>query len=282
MDTHVHAAITLTAVLLLNAACAYQPDTASPVAQPSQGPASCSGPFRLDSLHPIGGDPAPVAVYKELCDGGLYLLDGSSFATLLLINESWRLETLRTLRWQEAEQALIVQADYITGIGPTGVVPFFVEFTVEPGSEGWQVRDTTNREAALKDAVAEIVAEDGTVEILTAHQLQALSLTANGEPYPIAVDFEQNRLIVSSQWLTSGSERITDVNVWKNRLAYFITFKTSSPKVGTTDMKHSIIYAVLPKDYRAISVGDRELDATAIRVKTGVIDRGSFRGASTP
>ncbi len=261
------------AILFLTAACANE--AGAPNSYPARGPAACSDAFTAENLHPIGGDPAPLAVYEELCDGGLHLLDGASFEPILLINESWRVETLRSLTWSEATQSLVVRADYITGIGPTGVIPFFVELTVQAADGGWQVVDTTKRDEA-------VVSDDGMVEVHNAEQLASLELVANGEAYVIDVDFEASRLILQSVWLTSGSARISAVDVSRNRQAYFVTYATKAPRLGTTDMKQVVIYAVLPKDYRAVSVGDKELDARAFQAETGVIDRGTFRGAPIP
>ena len=98
----------------------------------------------------------------------------------------------------------------------------------------------------------------------------------------IDVDFKQSRLIVKSVWLTSGSGKITDVSVARNRRAYFVTYQTKYPRIGTMDMKQSVIYLVVPKDTRYVSFEDPELDARRYDVNAGVLNRGSFKGAPVP
>lgn len=208
------------------------------------------------------------------CDGGLYLVDTEVRTPLLRINANWWFDEVLNAEWSKADDSLHLTASFITGIGPTGTVPFPVNFVLRKNEAGiWYAQEVESGPANY------LVEPDGMVEITQAEQLIALGLTDRGQPYPVDVDFETERLIVKSVWLSSGSINIERVAIHRNSRAYFVTYKTNNPRIGTTDMKHSVVYVVLPKDVRYVSFEDPELDAKRIDARSGIIQRGSFNNA---
>ncbi len=211
------------------------------------------------------------------CKGTLYIVDQENSDVLQTINESWWFEDLVHYNWSDDGNRLKLSARFITGIGPTGTVPFTVHFVLSRNELGrWDVQELEPDESSY------VVEPDGMVEITNASQFAALELRERGDPVVIDVDFEQTRLILKSVWLTSGSGKITNVSVARNKRAYFVTYQTEYPRIGTTDMKRSIIYLLVPRDPRYVSFEDPELDARRFDARIGIIDRGSFKGSPVP
>lgn len=107
----------------------------------ASGPAECSGEFDAAALTSLsnGGTPAPVALYEEQCDGGLYLVALDDGKPLLKVNQSWWLWTLDNAELEPSGKALKLTAQFVTGIGPTGTIPFEVSFRVAKDADGvWQ------------------------------------------------------------------------------------------------------------------------------------------------
>lgn len=216
-----------------------------------------------------------------VCKGTLYLFDISKDTFIAEINESWWFEELNSFNWQDDNKRLHLSANFITGIGPTGVVTFAVNFLIsQQADDTWLVEQSEEKNASSNAQFQ--VQEDGMVEITNTAQLNALNLTQRGKPVLIDLDFEKERLVVMSVWLTSGSAKITRVNITRNNRAYFVTYDTHYPKIGTMDMKRSIIYLILPKDIRYVSFEEHELDARKYTAQYGIIDSGNHRNAPLP
>ena len=270
-------------VLVLLTGCAATPPDAPPSDTPRPetpqqetpaGPAGCSKPY--DDYHEsrITGT-STVALYAERCNGGLYLVDAASKELLLRVNEGWWHEELLDAEMQD--EAILVRSTFITGIGPTGTVPFEATFRIDRSAGGaWQATELP------RDDSQPTWLSDRLIEVSNAEQLKALALTNRQGPVALDVDFSEQRLLLHSLWLTSGSIKVTNVRVHRNRRGYYISYGTRSPGIGTHDMKHVVLYAVLPADARSVSVEDPELDAVPFNARTGVIERARFSAMPSP
>ena len=90
-------------------------------------------------------------------------------------------------------------------------------------------------------------------------------------------------MVLQPVWLTSGSQQIEDVKVRRTRGGYRISYRIRSPRTGTTDMKRSIIYTVLPADgLPVIAEEGHGRHGSIVKTDTGVIDAGAFTGAPAP
>ncbi len=238
---------------------------------------ACASEFTPEALvNPANHEQQPhLALYG--CKGGLFLIDTDQRRPLLRINQSWWLDTLADSSWNTDGTALTVTASFITGIGPTGAQPFTWQFAVSQDETGaWQSLEI---EPGLSEYTVEA---DGMVEITRPEQLSALGLTACGKPYDIDVDFDEERLIVKSVWLTSSDLEIKNVRVHRTERAYFVTYGVKGPSLVSTDMQHAVIYLIVPKDVRYVSFEDPEYGARRFDAQTGVIPRGNFVGRQTP
>jgi hypothetical protein len=264
--------IAQTALLLLLLGCTGKADAQAPDLIDA-----CAGEFTREALvNPANQEQRPnLALY--VCKGGLFLIDTEQSQPLLRINPSWWLEALADSSWNADGTVLTVTASFATGIGPTGAQPFTWQFAVSEDESGaWQTQE-------LEPGASEYVVEaDGMVEIRRPEQLSALGLTAYGKPYTVDVDFNADRLIVKSLWLTSGDLEINNVRVYRSQRAYFVTYSTRGPALGSADMQQAIIYLIVPKDVRYVSFEDPEHGARRFDARTGVIPRGTFVGAPTP
>ncbi|MEO0871127.1 MAG: hypothetical protein AAFY19_04085 [Pseudomonadota bacterium] len=116
------------------------------------------------------------------------------------------------------------------------------------------------------------------VSASTAEQLERLNQrwrTAEHFP-PGSLDFGKERLVGARFLLTSGSMRIQDIAVHKSDARYTITYKLSRPGIGTTDIRQTMLYAVLPQDGLHFSVIERSEASelgTRISAKTGLVGR---------
>ena len=267
--------VTTLGLISLILACTTTPTNEDRLTPNLSGPAPCSKPFDDANIVPLG-DPRQdqgVVLYQEICNGGLYLMNRSSREPLLKINEDWWLESIQETAWDAASGSGRVTASFITGIGPTGTVPFTKQFHLAPNpTGGWQAV------ALEQDPSQPVALEPGLYEITNQVQLDALQLSSANQKVDLPVDFSIHRLIIKSVWLTSGSTKIVDIRVAQNNRAYFITYGTKSPRIGTTDMKHVVIYAVLPRDHRYVSFEEPEYGSRNIRVQSGVLEHATFQG----
>jgi hypothetical protein len=266
-------------LLVLLAGCAGANPSPPPGYPIGKGPAACSGEINPDNLTLPSADlkSSPVAVYAERCDGGLYLLHLQRDESLLKINASWWLESLDSVALEPDGKSLRVSARFITGIGPTGTVPFNVEFRITRSAAGqWQ------SEQLPIDNNAPLELQPGVLEIANLAQLNAARLKYRHAPISLRPNFADRRLVLKSLWLTSGSAEVTDIRVHRNDRGYFITYNVEAPRIGTTDMKHVVLHVELPKDHRYASFADPELNATRVRVPTGVLENATFFGALPP
>lgn len=238
------------------------------------GPAGCSEDYNPLAVTPVAGAPE-LALYREICDGGLYLINSRSGAELIRVNAGWWIDEVAQAE-ALPDGAVLVDAKFITGVGPTGSVPFSQRYRLEKSASTWQVAQLP------PDESAPVWLSPSLVEISNQAQLDAIALRGREGSIDMNVDLSQHRLLLYSLWLTSGSARVTEVSVQRNYRSYFVEHRTEAPAIGTTDMKHVVLYAVLPKDYRTVSFEGRELDAKRFRARAGALPHATFKGAPTP
>ena len=241
------------------------------------GPAKCSEAYTSHNEFAIAGvgTGAPFSLYQEICDGGLYVVSHDTKRVLVRINEMWWLEEINSATWDAATSELTVRAHFITGIGPTGTVPFAATFKARQQPAGnWLVEESTDG--------GPLVTRDGFVEISSQAQLDALALSQRGQPVALEIDFETTRLALQAVWLTSGMMTINKIRVARGPNRYFVTYTTQSPRIVTNDMSRAVIYVVLPRDHRGVSFEDPEPDARPVSARTGALMDANFVGYPTP
>jgi len=271
----------------------------------------CPAPFDRDNLVQVLVDDEldviydTYGVYTEMCDGGLYLVDPGDGERLVRINESWWLYHFESARWENADhQAIVVDASYATGIGPTGARPFRarIVLTRTQGANRtistWTVEEpeflesdepqTANEQETddLQTSEQPVDQSDPSIrEVTTPEGFQVLALTDRGRPFEIPVDFSTSRLTLKSLWLTSGSIKVKDVGVRRQDDCYTVFYDLTHPSIGTTDMKQSILYAVLPDDGLPVRFEQSRRfgrSGEPVDGQAAVIDRGDFQGAPPP
>jgi hypothetical protein len=236
-------------------------------------------------------------IYVEPCNGGLYLIDGHQQSRLVRINESWWLYAFKSASWKDSDDAneIVVTASYATGIGPTGAIPFRARIVLQRDASDWIVQEPV----VLDDKTEHVATNsdvDGTgaappsrnppwITMRSADSAKAfntIGVVDRGRPFAIDVDYSKYRLVVDSVVLTSGSATVEDVTVQRREGHYVVSYRVRMPRLGTTDMKQSLVYVILPQDGLPVTFGERGRMRTSagkrVAVRTGVIDRGRYAG----
>ena len=237
-------------------------------------------------------------IYADPCDGGLYLIDGHQRSRLVRINESWWLYKFESASWRDPDAAdeIVVTASYATGIGPTGAIPFQARIVLRRDGSDWVVQ-----EPVVLDNKPEYAATDSDADALghgppnrnppwitmrsadSAKAFDSIGVMDNGHPFAIDVDYSKYRLVVASVVLTSGSAKVEDVTVQRHDEHYVVSYQIKVPRIGTTDMKQSLVYVILPQDGLPVTFRERgrlgSLAGQQIAVQTGIIDRGRYVGS---
>ena len=110
--------------------------------------------------------------------------------------------------------------------------------------------------------------------------LESLSLEGDLPTFVREIDFSRERLALAELVLTSGSIRIDLREVRQDDEAYRVRYRIHTPRIGTTDMKTTVLYAVVPRDGRAVAfLEEDEANGAGKRVDVpaGVVDRATFR-----
>jgi hypothetical protein len=278
-------------------------------------PAVASCPEEINRSTPLAvleGEPgASERGYRFYdCTGVLYLFDPATDERYR-VNESWYLFDFESAAFlAERLDRIEVLAIYVTGIGPTGAELFRARIVMQQDRDGgWVPEEATIPEQAIIDPdeamdaeVTDGQASDGQAgaaastdepatgdpslrEVSSAAALSALGLEDNGVPVPLEVDFASARIVAKAIWLTSGSQHIDDTQVRRTDEGYLVFYRVNSPRLGTADMKRSVIYLELPKDGLPVSFhefGERAVEGRRLALEPRVIDRGAFVGAATP
>ena len=111
----------------------------------------------------------------------------------------------------------------------------------------------------------------------TPEEHQALIETRGGALADLEIDFADERLVVASIFLTSGSMKLRNIRVQQHESGYHVTYEVYRPRIGTADIKRSALYVVLPADGLPVKVfergrGDRP-KGERIKTRSGVINR---------
>ena len=80
----------------------------------------------------------PFALYREPCDGALYLVALPEGERLVRVNPSWQANHIISARWLEDEgsERIEIVANFSTGIGPEGARSFPARFVVSQTAGG--------------------------------------------------------------------------------------------------------------------------------------------------
>lgn len=91
----------------------------------------------------------PFVLYREPCDGALYLVTVPEGERLVRVNESWQANDVISARWLDNSQTETIEvvANFSTGIGPEGARPFSARFVLTRAEGGVFV--STYDEAAI-------------------------------------------------------------------------------------------------------------------------------------
>ena len=240
-------------------------------------------------------------IYERPGDGVLELHEGLSRYP---IAESWRLWKFEKAGWVKRDNwdEIYVIASYATGMGPDGAKPFRAKIIMERTNIGW-VPSSTEILAEPEEGASQILDENSAdnapppkppappekfkpqskydrahVETATNQQeFDALVEKKSAKLADILVDFPSERLVTATRMLTSGSIKMRDVRVHKNKTGYDISYSLYRPRIGTADIKFSAIYAVLPNDGLPLNVFERTRGARPkgerIDVVVGVLNR---------
>ena len=220
--------------------------------------------------------------YEGECDGVLYLVDLDD-PVHNAVNESWRLYRLESVGFAEGRRdRIVVDASYVTGIGPGGAEPFRARIVMNYRTGARWTPEGSDPD----DGSAGPAEPDASVrEASSAEALQALEIRSDRGQLELAPDFATSRAVVKSIWLTSGSAEIDSVRIHRTDDAYLVFYRVKSPRLGTTDMKQSLIYLELPRDGLPVAFLDRRsnvLSGRRVEVPYRVIDSGTMAGAPPP
>lgn len=235
-----------------------------------------------------------VSVNRHRSDGGLYLVNAPDQARLLRINESWWLYEFEAAFTSNIDDdpahEILVLATYATGIGPTGAQPFRHNFVLDLQDGVWKTLALSEAQRALTVNELKMAFRPVEPAIFTTAKTKvgekrqgnearcqdelARLERSLGRSFDGEVDFARQRLAATSVFLSSGSARIVDIRVRRSDDAYIVYYKTRYPPIGTTDIKVSVLYAILPKDHRSVFFMDRTRSSAPegepFKAKTGV------------
>lgn len=189
------------------------------------------------------------SIKTHLCNGGLYFTANNSGPTWIL-HEGWWLHELVAVYWLDAN-TLRMGASFFTGAGPQAVKPFNVAFTLRRGVDGWSSDgpELLQREFDLPQQFALHGLHAKAFRVDTAEQLGSLRSKLQME-----VDFSEQRLWIVPITLNSGSISVEQVEIKTTHNQYVLSWKLTSPMVGTADMNPTLIWAVVPKDHRTLTL----------------------------
>lgn len=225
-----------------------------------------------------------VLFYEEPCDGGLYLFN---YGHRFRLGESWRFYRFGSADWtNESHDKIAVSAEFVTGIGPEGAQPFQADYRLERKGMAWHEVSVTfpSREDIEESVYGQPlkvpsltqerriynVAHPGAASSLS--ELRALNHSWKAS-FPVdAVDFESQRVAAGLFFLTSGSMTLKGVRVYRSDDGYTISYSLHQPRIGTTDIKRSALYVLLPRDDLPFTFVERGKGLAAGRSRGKVVD----------
>lgn len=230
--------------------------------------------------------PAKLFIAKR-CPGGLFLQQSEKFwldtdKPFTPIGFGWWLTELASVSWQDTAKTLLkVRATYLTGIGPTGNQPFNVEINITENESSWVASEPIHHDRPFERPTR---LNNGMLSVESTEQLEILGIDRQHKDQAIfyTIDFTQQRLIVKPVTMTSGSMRISEVFVYQLNHTYFLGHRISAPPIGTTDMKYTSLWYLLPKNNYAIKPAPTSSDITHTEsllenIQTGELGRAGFR-----
>lgn len=247
---------------------------ATPLAQPdyllpltaSNAPCVGAAPEKMRGLHTEADRQADgyVRIKSHACNGGLYFTNSNSDLAWIL-HEGWWLNELVAVYWLDAD-TLRIGASFYTGAGPQAASPFNVEFTLRRGVDGWSSDgpELLQREFDLPQQFALHGLHAKAFRVDTAEQLGSLR-----SKLQVELDFGEQRLWIVPITLNSGSITVEQVEIKTTHNQYVLSWKLTSPMVGTADMNPTLIWAVVPKDHRTLTLKNDFYSAPCSLCKTG-------------
>lgn len=247
---HMLAALISAAASMSNAAQQPQTDYLLPLTA-SNVPCVGATPEQMRGLHTEPDQPANgyVRIETHACNGGLYFTSSNSDRTWIL-HEGWWLNELVAVYWLDSD-TLRIGASFYTGAGPQAATPFNVAFTLRRGDDGWSSDGPKllQREFDLPQQFALHGLYAKAFRVDTAEQLGSLR-----SKLQVEVDFSEQRLWIVPITLNSGSITVEQVEIKTTHNQYVLSWKLTSPVFGTADMNPTLIWVVVPKDHRTLTL----------------------------
>lgn len=228
---------------------------------------------------PVSQSDTTIKMYlgRALADGGLYLVDAKNNRAILRINKSWWFDSLEQFIIKnlddDRDNEILILANYYTGIGPTGAETFQNKAILDYHNGQWQRRPVT----VDGDQNFQEQPQDKTPhQIYIVENQKQLQIVGALTPEFDAskIDFNHHRIATARILLASGSMQIKDIRVFQNDKHYFINYQVDTPDVGSADIKIVTLYAILPRDHRAVTISSSQAPISSVRlhtIETGVL-----------
>lgn len=232
----------------------------------SNAPCVGAAPEKMRGLHtePDRQADGYVRINSHACNGGLYFSSGNSDRTWIL-HEGWWLDELVAESWLDAD-TLRIGASFYTGAGPQAVKPFNVTFTLRRGVDGWSLDgpELLQRDFDLPKPFALHGLYAKAFRVDSVEQLGSLR-----SKLQVDLDFSRQRLWIVPITLNSGSITVEQVEIRSTHNQYVLSWRLTSPIFGTTDMNPTLIWAVVPKDHRTLTLKNDFYSAPCSACTTG-------------
>ncbi len=247
---------------------------AAPLAQPgyllpltaSNVPCVGSTPEKMRGLHTEVDQQSKgyIRLASHPCNGGLYFATSDSDFTWIL-HEGWWLNELVAVYWLDAN-TLRIGASFYTGAGPQAAKPFNVAFTLRRGVDGWSLDgpELLQRDFDLPEQFALHGLHAKAFRVDTVEQLGSLR-----SKLQVELDFSRQRLWIVPITLNSGSITVEQVEIRSTHSQYVLSWRLTSPIFGTADMNPTLIWAVVPKDHRTLTLKNDFYSAPCRACTTG-------------
>jgi hypothetical protein len=216
-----------------------------------------------------------IEIYTHDCSSGLYLVDkrtglAGDLRKATPIVQGWLLQSLQLATMLDPD-TLLLEASFVTGVGPKGARPFKAQIRVLRDNDTWVAQEPLLIKKSKRTFFRPRIIEVGNQD-----ELNAFKPCRNGAYPADQVDFERERLILLPLHLNSGSINITNLAVSETEESYQLHYSVEYPGFVTKDVKDSLLWYVLPKNARRVEVHDSTRNPGTEPRDTylsGVIDR---------
>jgi hypothetical protein len=216
-----------------------------------------------------------IEIYTHDCSSGLYMIDkgtgdAGDLRNATPIVQGWLLLTLQSATMFDPD-TLLLEASFVTGVGPKGARPFRAQIRVLRDNDTWVAQEPL----LIKNSKRTFV-RPRIIEVDNQDEWNAFKPCRSGAYPADQVDFDSERLILLPLHLNSGSIKITDLAVSETEESYQLHYSVEYPGFVTKDVKDSLLWYVLPKNARRVEVHDSSRNPSTEprdRYLSGVIDR---------